>query len=99
MDMIKSILEEELDSALELMKHYQNHLNSLPKGSLSAKKIKGNKYIYLQYREGNKIVGRVLHGDEIQGYRDKIEKRNKYKRLLKDVGGKVRYLRRALNVK
>lgn len=41
----------------------------------------------------------IQYEDEIKIYREQIEKRNKYKRLLKDVNTKIRYLKSVLNVR
>ncbi len=99
MDMIKNILQEELDYAVELREHYLDNLKALPRGSLSVKNINGRAYTYLQYREGRKVVSIILSQQEIPDYRDKIKKRERYKRLLKEVEEKICYLKKALNVK
>ena len=52
---IKGVLAEELGNSLRMQKGYENALNKLPKGCLSAKNIKGHKYYYLVQRKGNSI--------------------------------------------
>ena len=99
MDMIRNILKEELDYAIELQKHYLDNLKALTRGSLSVKNINGKAYTYLQYREGRKVISKILSQQEIPDYEDKIKQREKYKRLLKEVEEKICYLRKALNVK
>lgn len=99
MDMIKDILKEELDYSLELQDQYRQNLNSLPKGNLSIKKINGREYIYFQYRSGDKVISRVIPEQDISACKDKIDQRERYKRLLKEVNDKINYIRKALNVR
>ena len=58
MNVIKSVLKEELNNSIAMEKNYQRELDKLPKGSLTRKNIKGHEYYYLQVREGGK--GRYL---------------------------------------
>ncbi|MCH7559271.1 MAG: hypothetical protein IIB56_17705 [Planctomycetes bacterium] len=55
MNVIKSVLKEELANSLAMKKDYERELAKLPKGSLVKKKIKGHEYYYLQVREKGKV--------------------------------------------
>lgn len=99
MDMVRNILKEELNYALELKEHYLDNLKKMPRGSLSVKKINGREYTYIQYRDGRKVISRIIPGEELPGLKDKIKKRVRYRKLLKEVDEKISYLRKALNVK
>lgn len=99
MDMVRNILKEELNYALELKEHYLDNLKKMPRGSLSVKKINGREYTYIQYRDGRKIISRIIPGEELPDLKDKIKKRGRYRKLLKEVDEKISYLRKALNVK
>ncbi len=46
MEVIKSVLKEELDNSLTMKKDYERELARLPKDSLVKKKIKGHEYYY-----------------------------------------------------
>jgi len=102
MDLIKSVLQEELESSLEIQKYYQKEISKLPKGSLSKKKADNRVYYYLAYREGSKVKTDYLGNlsdKEIKDYQDKINKRRHYQSQLRKVNKKIKYLRRILNVK
>lgn len=99
MDMIRNILQEELDYALKLKEHYLDNLEELPRGNLSVKKINSRAYTYLQYREGRKVISKIVSPEELPDLKDKIKKRDRFGKLLKEVEEKISYLRKALNVK
>ena len=102
MDMVKSVLHEELDHSLKTREHYLSVISELPRGILSKKKINGREYNYLLYREGSKVktsyLGK-LSENEIQDLIQKIDRRKYYKKMLKEVQQKVNYLNKVLNVK
>ncbi|MCD4784103.1 MAG: hypothetical protein K8T10_09805 [Candidatus Eremiobacteraeota bacterium] len=102
MDLIKSVLQEELESSLETQKYYQKEISKLPRGSLSKKKTGGKAYYYLSYKEGSKVktdyLGK-LSDEKIKDYQDRINKRRHYQSQLRKVTKKIKYLRKVLNVK
>lgn len=102
MDLIRSVLQEELESSLEARDYYQEEISKLPKGSLSRKKIDKRVYYYLAYREGSKVktdyIGK-LSNKEVKDYQKRINKRRHYQSQLKKVDKKIKYLRKVLNVK
>ena len=97
MDTLKEMLKEELNYAMSLREHYENILKVFPRGSLSHKQIKGRLYTYLQHREGEKVIGRLLSPEESESYRAEFERRNEYKRLLKETNEKIEFIRKALS--
>lgn len=56
----------------------------LPKGSISKKKINNHIYYYYQYRDGKKIVSRILKKNEIDDLRKKINERKRLVKLNKE---------------
>lgn len=57
---IKSILEEELGRLREAAQSYEKQLQSLPKGSIQQKRIKGKFYPYLVFRKGKRVISQYL---------------------------------------
>ena len=55
MNVIKGVLEEELQNSLRMKKQYEKALKELLKGCLVEKKIRGHKYYYLAVRESKKV--------------------------------------------
>lgn len=102
MDVIKGVLKEQLEYALESEKHYTEAIKKFPVGSLSRKVINGSIYYYLIYREGKQVkteyIGR-LFDEEIEEYQDKINKRRLYEKILRGLRKEIRFLRRVLNAK
>ena len=55
MNVIKSVLKEELTNSLAMEKNYEKELAKLPKGSLIKKIVKGHEYYYLEVREKGRV--------------------------------------------
>jgi hypothetical protein len=101
MDMVKSMLKEELEHSLEVRGYYAAELEKLPRGSLVRKKIHGREYFYVVRREGVKVktdyVGTSSDGRAAQ-LSEEINRRRHYEKMLKDVEQKITYLRKVLCV-
>lgn len=99
---IKGVLAEELKNSLRMQKGYENALNRLPKGCLSAKNIKGHKYYYLVQRKGDSIKylykGKVAQ-EEINKFKEAKVSRFRYRNLLSKVKRQVKFLRSSLRGK
>jgi hypothetical protein len=99
MDMVKGVLREQLEYAIYVQDEFEKSMEGFPKGSI-VKKEGG--YCYLAYREGGKVkfeyIGK-LSDEELKIYQEKIEKRRRYKKLLRDNKEQIKFLRRALKVK
>lgn len=55
MAMVFDILEEEKRRLLSLKGRYEQQLSELPKGSISRKKRWNREYLYLAYRQSDKV--------------------------------------------
>ncbi|MFA5554974.1 MAG: hypothetical protein WCZ89_07885 [Phycisphaerae bacterium] len=102
MNVIKSVLKEELKNSLTLKKSYERELAKLPKGSLIKKKIKGHEYYYLVLREQGKVKfiykGKVTK-EEIEKYKRAKQYRAKYRNLLAETKKQIKFLRGTLRGK
>lgn len=89
MAMVFDILEEEKRRLLSLKARYERQLSELPKGSLSRKKRWNREYLYLAYRESDKVkfkyVGPV-DSDAAQEVETKVRRR----KVLEEKLGKVK---------
>lgn len=84
MEILNSILKEELNRLKSLKKNYEQKLNKLPKGCLIKKEIKGKVYYYLNYREGKKGIFQYLgklDKDELSKINNNINERRKFRKL------------------
>jgi hypothetical protein len=102
MDMINGMLKEDLEYELLVEQRYVDAIRELPRGSMQKKRIYGNEYFYLKYREGSKVktdyLG-VLSDEQIEEIQGKISKRKQFENLLKEARKAIKYLRKVLNVK
>ena len=102
MEILNGILKEELERLKNLKKHYVQEMSKLPKGSLIRKKINGNIYYYLNYRDGKKNVFKYvgkLNKDEVIDLKSKIEKRRKLWKLNIKVKKDIARLKQIIHVK
>ena len=99
---IKSVLREELNNSLRMKKEYEAALNKLPKGCLVLKKIKGNGYYYVAYRENKKVrydyKGKISEKEK-KKYEETKSRRAKYRKLLSKIKKQIKYLRGTLRGK
>jgi len=61
-------------------------IDALPHGGLTAKTIKGNKYIYYQWSELGHQRSKLVKGEELEALRSMIEERKALESKLKDIG-------------
>jgi hypothetical protein len=100
---IKSVLKEELDNSLRLVKRYDQEIEKLPKGSLIKKNIRGHWYYYLIVRRQGKVKfeykGKEVSKEEIQRYAQAKKMRAKYRQLRSKAKKQIKFLERALREK
>ena len=99
MNPIRTVLAEELENSQRMLEKYSEELEKVPKGSLVAKKIKGNVYHYLAYRDGPRVkfeyLGK-LSKREIEDRKKDRKLRGKYRKLMSDLRKQITFLERAL---
>lgn len=98
-DVVKAVFQDELERNRRLVSRYEKELETLPKGAIYKRKIGNHEYLYLNYREGNKVVSKFLgknetfDSDELQM---QLDKRNEYKQLIKKLKLEQKDLLKAL---
>lgn len=101
MGVLKGVLKEELQNSLRMLKEYKEEIAKI-KGCLIRKKIGRRYYYYLVKRQGNKVkfIYRGAISSEVRRvYVQQRKMLNKYKKLLLQVKGQIKFLRRALRGK
>lgn len=102
MAMVFDILKEEKKRLIELKENYESQISMLPKGSISRKKRWNREYIYLAYREADKIkfdyIGPV-ESDVAKELSEKIEKRRELENKLQQVEKNLKDVERGLRGK
>jgi len=103
MGVIKDLLREELANSVRLKKEYAAALQKQPGGSIIKKQIRGNAYYYLAFREGRKVrflyKGKAIAEEDRRKLRESKRLRLKYRELIKKLGKRIKYLKRALHGK
>ena len=62
MSLIISTVKKEKQRIDYMLEKYREMLEGLPKGTISEKKVNGNTYCYLKYRDGKKVVSKSYSG-------------------------------------
>jgi len=85
MSLLSQIVAEEKDRIKKMISEYEQELTTLPKGTLVCKKVKGNHYFYLQFRNGKKTVSAYVGGeaDKVDELRERINRRKHIESMLK----------------
>ncbi len=102
MDIIISILQEELENSQNKLKHYAEKSPILSKAHLQPI-IKGKqKYYYLKYRSGSKIkseyIGK-LSKEELQKYNLEIAEAKKEKEIIRKLKNRIKFIEKSLKYK
>ena len=80
---IRGILREELDRSERIEVLYLKELESLPKGSLQVKIIRGREYLYRCFRDGKKVKSVFVPRDEAKKIGESIQRRREIESSLK----------------
>ncbi len=99
MSVLKDVLKDEYERLKSLEQWYNHEIASLPKGSISIKKRKGREYLYINYRQKDKVksdyVG-CVSAEKSSEMISKIKQRKEYEKELKAVRNDLKELERAL---
>ena len=91
---IDTILKEK--TRIEYMlERYRKIIDELPKGSLYESNKNGQKYYYLNYREGKKVIKKYL-GKEVGEIPSLIEKRKHIKVMINSLENELKIAKKAL---
>jgi len=99
MSILKDVLKDEYERLKSLERWYNHEIASLPKGSISIKKRKGREYLYINYRQKDRVKSDYVgyaSSEKSSEMISKIEKRKEYEKELKAVKSDLKELERAL---
>ena len=85
MNMILNTILQEKTRIEYMLTKYQAEYDSLPKGSISEKRVKQRIYYYLKYRDGKKVVSQYIPKFEIESVREQINKRKHIESMIKSL--------------
>lgn len=70
------------------IRQVQRQIESLPKGTITVKRINGKEYEYWQFRENGRQITRRVKGEELDTLRVQISERKRLEKQLKEHGAK-----------
>ena len=96
--MIINTIKKEKTRIEYMLERYRKIMDELPKGSMSESNKNGQKYYYLKYREGKKVVTKYL-GKDAGDVPALIEKRKHTEAMIKSLENELRIAKKALEGK
>ena len=81
---IEELLTKELDRLTARQEALQQELDSLPRGYVSKKEIKGRDYFYLQHREGQNVKSQLIKQGMLESILEKQQRKKQLKQELKE---------------
>ncbi len=85
MSVLMSLLSKEESRNEKMLSAYNQELETLPKGSIKAKKSGNKVYYYLIFRDGDKVVTKYVGKDEesLIPIREQLERRKQVEEMIK----------------
>ena len=85
MNLILRTILQEKERIDRMLAKYQEELETLPKGTISEKKVKQSTYFYLKYREGKKVISRYIPQKDVETVREQVEKRRHIETMIRSL--------------
>lgn len=98
-EVIQAVLKDELDRNQRLILRYEKEIENLPKGSIFHRKIGNQEYLYLNYRDGKKVISKFLGKSDSFNTEElvfQLNKRKEYVQLVKKLKIEQAELKRSL---
>lgn len=95
MNLIIDTIQKEKTRIEYMLERYRKIIDDLPKGTLSETNKNGQKYYYLKYREGKKVVTKYL-GKDAGEMPALIEKRKHTEAMIKSLEEELKIANKAL---
>lgn len=96
MSTLSEIINQYKKQLLDLKDRYCSQISSLPKGTLTVKKLGGGEYWYLKYREGKKIITKYIGkiSDSVIEIEKQIALRKTLEKMLKELEAELALIRK-----
>ena len=95
MNLIIDTIQKEKSRIEYMLDRYRKMMDELPKGTLSVSNKNGQKYYYLKYRDGKKVVAKYL-GKDAGNVPALLEKRKHTEAMIKSLENELRIANKAL---
>ena len=85
LNLILNIILQEKERIDRMLAKYQEELGTLPKGTISEKKVRQFTYFYLKYRDGKKVISRYIPQKDVEAIREQVEKRRHIETMIRSL--------------
>ena len=99
-NLIREMLEEELDRNARAQAAYAAERDALPRGSVTIKTRGSKRYCYLKYRSGARTVTDYMGAADVveEDLRAQVARRKATEAAIRQLKDEQRYIERALNL-
>jgi hypothetical protein len=102
MSVIFHVLKEEYERLLETQSGYSKAIAAMPQGAPRIRQMRTKNYLYLEYRDGKRVIHEYIGPKDSNKAKDVLEKvaqRRRYEKLLKQTTAALKDVRKALRGK
>ncbi|HEX7510092.1 MAG TPA: hypothetical protein VF335_02230 [Chitinivibrionales bacterium] len=102
MAVIFHVLKEEFERLKETENGYSKAIANMPRGTPRMQQRRSKKYLYLEYRDGGKIIHKYIgpqDSDQSKKVLDTIAQRRRYEKLLNETKSALKDVRKVLRGK
>ena len=96
MTVLAEVLMEEHARLLRIRAAMSQELETLPRGYISRKNIHGKVYPYLQKREGQKVLSRMIPSDKLAELEQQIARRKQLEASLREIEVSIKKIERVI---
>jgi hypothetical protein len=96
------VLKEEFERLVETETSYAKAIADMPRGTPRILPRRNKNYLYLEYRDSDRIVHDYIgpkDGDKAKDILEKVAQRKRYEKLLKETKAALKEVRKALRGK
>jgi len=102
MSVIFHVLKEEFERLQETEQAYSKAIAGMPRGAPRVQQRRGKEYLYLQHREGKRVVHDYVgpqNSEKAKNILEQVAQRKRYEKLLKDTKNALKEVRKVLRGK
>ncbi|MBN1761037.1 MAG: hypothetical protein JW863_22100 [Chitinispirillaceae bacterium] len=102
MGVIFHVMKEEYDRLLETESAYAKAIAEMPRGTPRIQQRRNKNYLYLEYRDGDRVVHDYIgpqESDKAKEVLEKVAQRRRYEKLLKETKSALKDVRKVLRGK
>ena len=102
MAVIFHVLKEEFERLIETEAGYIKAIADMPRGTPRIRQMRKKKYLYLEFRDGNRVFHDYIgpqDSEKVKKILEKVAQRKRYEKLLKETKSALKDVRKALRGK